>query len=405
VEPALAAARRALRDLDAEQVPSDLRRVAGHSGALPPPLASSLLRGLDRYDWLRAKALDAWPEADAESSDQSVALGTVFLERPPGWVERIAAAVAAAVTSGVAQAEEGRAAHIARLERAEAEAKRRLREERGRAESEQERLLSERDEARAALRSMRETEGRSDSAARRRAEEAEQRVSAAEAELTAVHAELVGLRERLVEERKRRAIAEHAAAEAAPARAWVAGDDPEALAVHLDDVARMARPLAVTAPLEGAAPEPLRLPGRVAPDGRAAIDWLLERRDATTVIVDGYNVGFALAGSGEPAAARRRLGVAVAPLPRLAAGPLRVVVVYDSSIEAEQGEAPEQSGRVTTRFAPPGRSADEEIVGLAGSQAGAVVVVSGDRAVREGAEALGAVALWSRALAEWATRR
>ena len=56
---ALDAARVALHDLDADQVPNDLRRVVAHSGALVPPIAKALVKGLDKYEWLREKAADA----------------------------------------------------------------------------------------------------------------------------------------------------------------------------------------------------------------------------------------------------------------------------------------------------------------------------------------------------------
>jgi hypothetical protein len=80
---------------------------------------------------------------------------------------------------------------------------------------------------------------------------------------------------------------------------------------------------------------------------------------------------------------------------------MQLTVVYDSSIDGD----PVSTGRVTVCFADPGRSADEEIVALAEHTPGPVVVISGDRSVREGAEAAGALALWSSALADWATRR
>jgi hypothetical protein len=355
------------------------------------------LRGLDRYDWLRAKALEAWPEA--ESSDDELAVA--FLARTPGWTERLAAAVEVAVAADAAEGERGTAARIADLERAAAEARRKAREERGRARAERERLTAQRDEARTAARAVRGEEERSEAALRRRVRRADERVEAAEAEVGVLRREVADLREKLAAERRRRAAAEHAAAEAAAGRGWVTGDDPEALAVHLDDVARMARPLAPDAKSGEEAPEPLELPDGVAPDSAAAVDWLLERRDATAVIVDGYNAGFALAGPGEPATVRRRLQLAVSPLPRLASGPLRVLLVYDAPLGA--GEEGPSGGRVATCFAS--GSADDEIVALVGRLPGAVVVISGDREVRERAEEGGALGLWSGALTQWATRR
>ena len=88
---ALEAAAKALRDLDADQVPADLLRVRGRPLPLPPPLAVSLLKALDRYDWLREKALEAWPEADSATAGPERASALV-LQRPSGWVARLAAA-------------------------------------------------------------------------------------------------------------------------------------------------------------------------------------------------------------------------------------------------------------------------------------------------------------------------
>lgn len=402
VAAGLEAARRALRDLDGDQVPADLRRVVAHSGALTPPLAGSLIRALDRYDWLRAKAIDAWPEADSGADDRAVALGTLFLERPPGWSERLASEVVAAARAEAAESQHRSDAAIADLERELAEAGSRLRDERRRGDRERARLVEQRDEARAAVRAAKGGEARGDAALRRRAERAEAAGADARADLEAARAELLAVRELAAEERRKRAAAEHSLAEISGGRVWPR-KDPEALAVYLDDAARMARadggePGGGAGSAEGGA---LRLPEGVAPDAADAIDWLLDRRGPTTVIVDGYNAGFALAGPGDPPAARRRLGVAVDRLPTLAAGALQVIVVYDSTIEEEPGVG----GRVKTCFASPGRSADEEIVDLARAVTGPVVVVSGDRMVREQAEAAGALTLWSAALVEWATRR
>jgi len=87
---------------------------------------------------------------------------------------------------------------------------------------------------------------------------------------------------------------------------------------------------------------------------------------------------------------------------RLARGALRVVVVFDGADEEAEPRMP--GGRLAVRFSA-GRIADDEIVDLARNTPGPVVVISDDRAVRERAERTGAVALWSRALAEWAGTR
>jgi rRNA-processing protein FCF1 len=79
-----------------------------------------------------------------------------------------------------------------------------------------------------------------------------------------------------------------------------------------------------------------------------------------------------------------------------------VVVVYDSTLPGDRS-ARTSAGGVETRFAEKDRIADEELVEMAGRLDNAVVI-SSDRAVRDGAEANGAVVLWSEALASWLSR-
>jgi len=89
-------------------------------------------------------------------------------------------------------------------------------------------------------------------------------------------------------------------------------------------------------------------------------------------------------------------------LQRVARGPLRMVVAFDSSYEEPAGEAP---GFAEVRFFTGEQGADRGIIELVREIGGPTVVVSSDREVRESSEAEGAVALWSEALAEWWRRR
>ena len=150
-----------------------------------------------------------------------------------------------------------------------------------------------------------------------------------------------------------------------------------------------------------AAASPLRLPPGVRPDAAEAVDWLLAAAPPATVIVDGYNAAFLLTDAGVPAAARRRLELELSRLPTLAAGRLTVIVVYDA--QDPLAGAGIRKGNIEVVFTD-GRTADEHIVALAGDLAGRLVVVSNDREVRDGAEAAGAVGLWSSALAAWVGR-
>jgi len=394
---ALAAARGVLDDLDADQVPADLRRVARHAGALTPPLATALLRGLDRYDWLRERALEVFP-ADGDEVERA------FLERPPGWTARLSEAAAELALRREAERAEGAEERLARLERELGEARRRRDEAERRRAAECAEAAKRLERARRTIREIRGSEAKAEAKAAAAIDEAERRVGDAERASAGMRAQMRRLMESAAEERRRRAAAEHASATAGTRTRWPAGD-PVGLAAHLDDVVAMARPPAAVSEAQArSGAGALGLPGRVAPDGAEAIDWLLARRSPTRLIVDGYNAGYALVGPGDPAAARRRLELEIERLPRLAAAPLRATVVYDSVLAGDEARV-EPGGPVTVRFAAAGVSADDEIAAMAEAEAGDLVVVSDDREVREAVEAAGALALWSAALVAWSRQR
>lgn len=401
---ALEAAAKALRDLKADQVPADLRRVAGRPFPLPPPLAASLLRGIDRYDWLREKAGEVWPEADPEAAgpDQASAL---LLLRPPGWTAQVAALAAGlggeeARSSGddleqQLESARGKAEEWKRRTRAE--------KEKGRREAREAReaLAGER-AARQALQAVpARVEAAREEAVERLTAEVEERT----AERDAARRESRRLRQALADQRRGRAAAEAQLAEVGPSASW--GGDPLDLAAHLDRAALMARPpLPVDEQPEPGSDEEgltLRLPLPVRPDQKGAIDWLVRRSEATTLIVDGYNLAFKLTGSSDPAAGRERVLMLLDRLRRVSRGALRVVVVFDSRLSPAVDEV--RPGPVEVRFFAGEGGADREIADLVGELGGARVVVSTDREVREAAEAAGALALWSEALADWWKRR
>jgi len=399
---ALEAAAKALRDLDADQVPADLRRVAGRPLPLPPPLALSLLKGIDRYDWLREKALEAWPEADAKEAgvDQASAL---VLQRPPGWMARL---ITLAVGAGGEEAR-GLGDDLARrLATAEAETeewKRRARAEKEAARKALHEAESVLAEERAARKAVLAATARADSALE--AEAARFRAAWEEAgrERDAAREEARRGREALAEEKRRRAIAEAALSSAGGGTApWA--DDPLSMALHLDWTAGVARLPGSPGEPEVDLPGPvLRLPEGIRPDQKAAVEWLVQRGESTTVVVDGYNAAFKLTPSRDPAVARPRVLMALDRLQAVARGPMRVVAVFDSRLgPAAEVPAP---GPVEVRFTAEEGGADAEIAALARALPGARVVVSSDRAVREASEAAGVVALWSEALRDWFRRR
>ncbi|MDX1689941.1 MAG: NYN domain-containing protein [Acidimicrobiia bacterium] len=402
LRPAIEAVRAALRDLDADQVPADLRRVAAYAGGrLPPPLARAVLKALDRYDWLRERAAASLPDGDDPASEASAA----WLERSAGWSATVARLVEEAVRRSADEASADDRDRIAGLEERIEEVRRVGRRRLSDAEEEVARLRGALEEERGRRRAVLAEEARIEAQGRREVDEVQAALADVTNRLEAARAEVERLGEVERRLRRERSTLEHALAEATTGPGWLAGD-PAVLAGHLDELARMAKAAVATDAEPGAAeaePGRLALPAGVRPDGREAIDWLLGLGAPATVVVDGYNAGFHLTGSTDPGPARRRLGLEVDRLGRLARGPLRVVVVYDSSVDT----APADPGRPgpEIRFTAPDVAADDEIARLAARLPGRVVVLSSDRWVREVAEAAGAVALWSEALVDWAATR
>ncbi|MGD2051581.1 MAG: hypothetical protein PVI35_03805, partial [Acidimicrobiia bacterium] len=121
---AVDAARVVLRDLDDDEIPAPLQQVAARAGGrLPPPLASRVVRELDRNEWLRGKVAEVYDGPEEEASG-------ALLNRPAGWWATVAAAAAERRSH---RAEEQGAAAARRAEVLAGrldEAKRRLKESR-----------------------------------------------------------------------------------------------------------------------------------------------------------------------------------------------------------------------------------------------------------------------------------
>lgn len=382
LHPAVEAARRALGDLDTDEVPARLRRVAADSSRrLPPPLAQRLLDELERSDWLRAKTLEAWPEADPAADRPEARASALFLLRPEGWEGELATMAGGAAGRSEAAQIESLRAQVAELT-TELEATRA-------------KLASARRQAVATPKPARERSVAEPDAGLRDALEVA--ISARDElgrALASANDQIAGLRGELQRARRARPTPRQAPSP------W-AGRQPEELAGFLDELtaALAVRPV-VAPPAVGAAETGRRLPLGVAPDQAGAFTWLLADRRSGTLVVDGYNVGFVLTGGAPPdRTTRERLAVALAQFRRQAAAPWRVIVLYDSA--APPGPAPAPRG-VEVRYVP---SADQAALDIAAELGHQAVVVSTDRAVREGAESHRALGLWAEALAEWVTAR
>ncbi|MEK7253034.1 MAG: NYN domain-containing protein [Actinomycetota bacterium] len=391
----LDAAVEALKRLEPGQVPASLRSVVKASG-LTPPLEARLVRELDALPWLREKALAEWPKAVAAlTADGPDRASAMFLIRPEGWsVELLELGwELGAAVGGAAGEKTSRDAAAARIKHNEA--KDRLRE-----------AIRERDELRRTVRELersaatpgrveqqgavrrRELLAESDAAREQERAEWAGRLAAKEAEAKRLRLDLQKARQE-----KKAAIA-HFEEPGRPT--WAKGgaelaraiDSVAAAAVRITPDNKVVKRLA-----------PLRLPKGVRPDGAEAVDLVLDHRGPTHLVVDGYNVGLALA-SGKAAEVRARLDPLLGRMRTIARPPRSVTVVYDSSREGSKAKG---VAGVAVRFAPPGTTADDVIVGLAGIPG--TVVISNDREVRERAERAGALALWAEALVAWAKRR
>jgi predicted RNA-binding protein with PIN domain len=146
---------------------------------------------------------------------------------------------------------------------------------------------------------------------------------------------------------------------------------------------------APAAPDPHAAGRPLTLPEELEPETTPAARWLLER--ATLLLVDGYNVAFALR-AGRPLEEQRRWLVdRLRPL--AARGGPTPVVVFDGDGAGSARRAP--SG-VEVRFTARGTLADDDIVFVVAATAEPVVVITDDAELRgrvraEGGNVIGTV--------------
>jgi hypothetical protein len=389
--PAVDAARRALRDMEPEDVPASVHRVARSTARrLPPPLARSLAEALDEDAWLRDKAAEAWPEADPDAVSPKLAASALFLLRPGGWEQRLDEIVVAEEELSQAGGLEALRTKLVRLEGELKGARQKAKSEGERAEA------AEAEAARAKSRARKTMAPQPAPDSARRAEDAERRLADLQRELDEADERINRLREDLLKARR----AAREAPVAAPPSAF-ARRHPRETARLLDDLAAALRPAAGVREEEAEPPAgPVVLPTAIPPDKADAVDWLLKQTEPLTLVVDGYNLSYLLEEPADFASsdARQRLVARLARLRRMAMAPLRVIAVFDTRNDPSSDR---RKGGIEVRFAASG---DDEVVRLADSIAGTVVAVSNDREVRERAAAVGALTFWSAAVADWLRR-
>jgi hypothetical protein len=389
---AIVAARKVLRDLDEDQLPASLRPVAASAArTLPPPLANALLRDLDRYEWLRQRAVEQWPEI-GEAREEDIP-SAVFLLRPDGWQRTLDAATNSMSEKDLISRIDHLAGQVRDLQYQLGVEKERVEKARAEKTDTERRARRESSEIAARVQEATEAERVSRLAAESRLKELQRAVSDALADLAEADDKVAFLKDELL--KARRAAA--GPASAALPDVWTRRN-PAALASILDQLTAAAT-LQVVPDLHEAteAPSGLSLPLGVRPDDAAAVEWLLGQSEPFVMIVDGYN----MAHQWTPQLAREDLNHRLARLRRLANAPARLIVVYDSGLTGG-GQSGPGPGGIDVQFTDEGTIADQEIMDRAAAATGNVVVVSSDREVREGSP--GALCLWSQAVREWFRR-
>ena len=381
LEPAVEAVRRALRKMDADEVPARLRRVAGISARrLTTPHADRVLSELDASEWLRTKALERWDDVP-QSVIGSRKAAEQFLRRPDGWEAVIEAETFDRI----------RTETLARIAALESE-NQALRE---RIEGLRSQIRRERKEARATLREAGRKADERTAREETGSEALKNQVRGLERELAASRTESANLAADLEEADARitllleRGGRRDTVTGRAMAPAVFGRGAPQASARTLDHLAHTLEPPAPG--FEPVAPPPLAFPENLRPDRPEAIEWLLERSEPALVLVDGYNVAHAI-GASSDSQGRARVEAAVARLRRRADAPLTVRLFWDSA----QGRETVRAGGVIVVFV---ESADDSIVAASLDATGLVMVISSDRDVRERSQAT--VAVWSEAFAGW----
>lgn len=427
LEAALAVAREGEDDTPAVPAPAPLRPFLRFA-RLPPRALSATRRTLDGDEDFRARVAEAADEQEVGRP------GWLFLSRPEGWEEELAALVEGA----------GQAAREEADRKAEHDARRRLAGVQDALRRAEEAAAAARAEAAAAVAALGEerrarvaAEASAETAARRVEDLVAERDRARAASATA-KAELETLRRRVADlEAQRRPVAAPAAApepevvlpppgpppapapSPPPFDAAAVGSGLEEAATAASALAERLRAvvaaLAPPEPAEAAEPVGPREPASPSPVGTsssprraaalrrrptplppATFDDSVEaaehlvRVPGMVLVVDGYNVSQAGWPEHPIAEQRRRLADALAEL--AARTGLDVRVVFDGAEMRMPGVVPSTAKAVRVSFSQPGVEADDEVLELVGHLpvTRPVVVASSDRRVQKGATRAGA---------------
>jgi hypothetical protein len=386
LRPVIEVARRELADLEPDQVPHRLRKVAASSArVLPPPLEKTMMEVLVADADFRDRVRDRW-----EGTGQGDAIGSAFLADPEATLSSMD--VEGEPDRDLGKEIEALERELASARDAMAEAKRRIAELRHKATTDLANARASDKASRAGLEAAAAT-------ARREADEQRATASERQIEAVALRSEVSELRsviERFhAKEQRRSEVAERAMSGSSR---WSPPPSPSDLAAWLDAAERSMRPYrdrSLRHPDQQEDPE-LRLPKGVAPDHAKAIDAIIDL-EPRIIIIDGYNVGGAIGRDFASRSGRDRVLVLANSLAR--ASTAQIHVVFDAVGREGRGTISADLG-VSVSFATD-VSADDRIVDIVAERPGSVVITN-DRELRERCGSLGALTVWADALVSWA---
>ncbi len=388
LQPVIVCARSVLADMEVDDIPAALRRVARSSArTLPPPFSRSLLRELASNDSFRGDVTKRYEEGETIDEDM-----LAFLRDPEAGMARIEELVD--ISRDIEHDVDLATARdqIAALNDQLAESKRRF----SALGSQHEKDLAE---ARSSV-----ADGHLRAQARIR--ELDRMIGADRSEMDGMVEQICTLTEelaemdgRLVASAERVRKRDGPMSRVSPRRADETPSDPLELARWLDKVERRVRSFRDTHPVgvAGSAREPMTISRGIAPDSREALESLIAQGPAR-FILDGYNIGGEIDASNFSTRSARDEVIDRAG--RLARGTdAEVLVVFDGPDDDERSGFMSSEG-VSVRFSR-GVKADDVIAGLVEADPDRVVVITNDRDLRGRCAADGCVPIWSTAFLNW----
>jgi hypothetical protein len=389
LQPVVESAREELADMEQDDIPAGLRKVARSSARkLPPPLARSVIKELVRSGSFRSAVGERYG-AQEDVDEELVA----FLDEPDSAMAAITER-GTEVTDRSTQSEiEDAHRRIGVLEGQLAEAKRRTAALRNQ-------HAKELDAVRSAV-SIGQTraEARMEKMAVTIVESQDEVLTLTE-EVRRLSADLASAEDRAasaVQKSRRRGAT--LGQQGQGQRTDPAPSDPLELARWLDNVERNIRPfraMGVVAHRRAAA-APLQIQPGLAPDSPSSLVSLIEQQPRR-FLLDGYNIGGEIhADRFSTRSARDDVIRHAGKLARSTEAEVRVV--FDGPDDEERSGFRSSAG-VVVSFSR-GDKADDVIAALVASDPDRTVVITNDRELRDRCTVEGCIPIWSSAFLEW----